>query len=113
MLHLVPFARARRKMADRQRQARLIGQTLEFQLPQPMAIPVATPTIGGDHKTLGSGIQAATFRTPPAPNRGNRELSGIMVGTHYDVTTVTRQIVDAVGIGSRYIRMREIMTRDP
>ncbi len=100
-------------MTDGNGKTQLVCQTLQFQLPKPMAIPVATPTICGDQKSLSLRIQAAAFRTPPAPDGGNRELSGIMVGTHYDVTTVTRQIVDAVGICSWYIGMREIMTLDP
>src|SRR5271157_3043971 len=77
-----------------------------------MAIPVATSTVGGDQKTLGPRIQAATFRTPPAPDRGNCELSGIVVGT-YNVTPIARQVVDAVRVGARHVGMGEIMTLDP
>ena len=113
VFHLVPLARPGREMTDGDGKAQLICQTLEFQLPQPMAIPVAPPTVGGDQKPLGPGIQAATFRTPPAPDRGNRELSGIMVGTHHHVTPVARQVVDAVGVGARHLRMGEIMALDP
>ncbi len=41
MLDLVPLARTRRKVTDRDHQARPIGQTLQFPLPQPEARPVA------------------------------------------------------------------------
>jgi hypothetical protein len=37
-------------MTERDGKADLISQALQFQLPQPMAIPVAPPAIGGDQK---------------------------------------------------------------
>ena len=43
MLDLVPLARTRRKVTDRDHQARPIGQTLQFPLPQPEAAPLLPP----------------------------------------------------------------------
>ena len=113
MLHLVPLACARREMTDGNSESKFISQVLKLQLPQPSAIPVTAPAIGGDQKPLGLWIQTAAFRTPPAPNRGNGELSGVMVGTHHNVTPVARQVVDAVRIGAWDIRMGEIVALDP
>ena len=49
MLDLVPLARTRRKVTDRDHQARPIGQTLQFPLPQPEARPVAPACIRRDN----------------------------------------------------------------
>ena len=48
MLDAVPLARARRIVADRDRQARAIGKALQFPFPQPQSRTVAAPRIGRD-----------------------------------------------------------------
>ena len=60
MLDLVPLARTRRKVTDRDHQARPIGQTLQFPLPQPEARPVAPACIRRDQQRLGLSIRRAT-----------------------------------------------------
>src|ERR1700759_4497444 len=50
MLDLIPFTGARRKMADDQLQAQLIGQFLQAYLPQPRVRPVGAARIGGDQQ---------------------------------------------------------------
>jgi len=53
MLDFVPFARARRQMADRHTQPRLIGEPLQLRLPSPRTGTVAASTIGRDEPFCG------------------------------------------------------------
>jgi hypothetical protein len=72
MLDLVPFAGARRKVADGKRQPGLIRKSLQLQFPQSQPGTIAATAVGGDENLLRSGIQmpalqSATNRewTPP------------------------------------------------
>src|SRR5262249_48540188 len=56
VLDLVPFARARRQMADRYPQPRLIGEPLQLYLPEPRTGTVAAATICRDEQFLGPRI---------------------------------------------------------
>ena len=60
VLHLIPFARARREMADRQDQPGLVGQALQLPFPQPQAPAVAATAIGSNQQ--------------PPPSRGESGL---------------------------------------
>jgi len=55
MFDFVPFAGARRQVMDRDAQAGLIGQGLEFPLPQAQAAAVGAARVGGDQETPGLG----------------------------------------------------------
>ena len=50
MLDLVPFAGARREMADGDGQTRFVGQLLQFQLPEPQPRAVAAAAVGRDEQ---------------------------------------------------------------
>ena len=69
MLYLVPFARARREMADRQSQPGLVGQSLQLPFPQPQTPAVAATAISGDQQPPGAQIQAAALGAPPTADR--------------------------------------------
>jgi hypothetical protein len=56
MLDLIPLARARRQVTDRDRQARIVGKALQFGFPQPGARAVAAPAIGDDQQLLGRWV---------------------------------------------------------
>ncbi len=71
MLHLVPFARARREMADRQCQPRLVGQAPQLPFPQPQAPAVAATAIGGNQQPPRAQIKVAA-----TADRGHRERAG-------------------------------------
>ena len=79
MLDLVPLARTRRKVTDRDHQARPIGQTLQFPLPQPEARPVAPACIRRDQQRLGLSIRRATHVLPPTLDRPYREARGVVM----------------------------------
>jgi hypothetical protein len=50
VLDLVPFGRARRQIADRDGESRLLGQLLQFPLPQAHPRAVAVSAIGADEQ---------------------------------------------------------------
>jgi hypothetical protein len=54
VLDPVPLGRTGRQMADDQRKTRLVGEPLEFALPQPAAGAVAATTVGGDDQRLAA-----------------------------------------------------------
>ena len=56
MFDLVPFARARREMADLHDQARAIGKALQFRLPKSVSMTIAAPTVSGNQQTLGRPV---------------------------------------------------------
>src|SRR5499427_7466094 len=78
MLDLVPFARARREMAYRYMQPRLIGEPLQLCLPQPRTGTVAAAPIGRDERFLGPRIHGYPHRAPPPPDRCDGERAGGM-----------------------------------
>ena len=83
MLDLVPLARTRRKVTDRDHQARPIGQTLQFPLPQPEARPVAPACIRRDQQRLGLSIRRATHVLPPTLDRPYREARGVVIDSRH------------------------------
>src|SRR2546427_6438568 len=62
MLDFVPFARARRKVAHREGQARLVRELLQFPFPEAQPHPVAAPAVRRDESLARAGIQASPFR---------------------------------------------------
>ena len=67
MLNLVPLAGPGREMADRDGKVQLVGQLLQFPLPQSQACPVAAARVRGDQQAAGLGVGATAFGTPVAP----------------------------------------------
>lgn len=101
MLDLVPFARARREMANGDQESRRIRHRLQFQLPQAQAIAVAAPAVRRDEQPGGLRVQAPPLMAPPAFDGRHRKCGRVMVGAHIDKAPVERRIVDAVRIGTR------------
>jgi hypothetical protein len=56
VLDLIPLARTRWEVADRNRQAKLIRESLNGDLPQPATAAVAPATIGDHQQFRGLGI---------------------------------------------------------
>src|SRR3972149_7996765 len=101
MLNLVPFTGTRRKMADRDGETQVIGETLKLPFPQAQPRTIAAPRICRDQQPCRPGVRAPSLSPPPCPDRGNGKGRGIMVRSDIDETPVSRQFVNAVGIGSR------------
>src|SRR5665213_2590817 len=113
MLHLVPLAGARRKVADGNLQTRLVRQTLQLQFPETQAVSIASAAVGGDEQAAGPRIQSPAFLTPPPSDGGHRKGGRVMVCSHGDKAGVPPQIVDAVWIGPRHGWAGKIVAGDP
>src|SRR5712692_2359666 len=109
MLDLVPLTGSRREMADRNDKSRLLGQLLQFPLPESETRTVAPPTIGGDEERAGARVMLAPKFTPPSPDRGHGEGGGVVVHTHADPAQVAAEVVDAVGDHLPLLRFQEIV----
>ena len=97
MLDAVPLARARRIVADRDRQARAIGKALQFPFPQPQSRTVAAPRIGRDPQVRGRRVGRTTHAFPPTADGVHREVGGVVVDADADPALVAAQVVDPVG----------------
>src|SRR5205823_12772051 len=84
VFNLVPFARSRRKVADRDRQTRLIGQLLQFPFPQAHTRAITASPIRCDEQPLGLRILLFADLVPPASNAFYRKGGRIMVNADID-----------------------------
>ena len=99
MLDPVPLACPRRKMTDRDRQARTVGELLQLPLPQAQPAAVAAARIGRNHQRPGLSIRRAAHLLPPAPNRLHGEARGIVIDADADPAFVPVQVVNPVPDG--------------
>jgi hypothetical protein len=88
VLDLVPLARARGQVADTDAQTAVIGEALQFPLPQPSAGAVAAATVGGDQQFLGLRIHGRAHLEPPGMDRRHREGRRVMVHADADPADV-------------------------
>src|SRR5215210_8465894 len=65
MLDLVPLARGAREVADADPQARLIGQALKLDAPQPGTWAVGPARVGRDRQLLGVRVALLAEVLPP------------------------------------------------
>ena len=112
VLDLVPLARARREMADRDPQAQVVRQTLQHHFPQPWPIAVAAPGIGGDQEPAGSRIDQRPHLFPPAPDTHTGELGGVVVDANADPALVAAQIIDSLGDRLTQPLVRKVLGTD-
>ena len=96
MFNLVPFTRARGQMTDRQPQPCLIGQLLQFGLPQPGAHPIAAPAVRNEQQFCRLRVGALAHLPPPPPHRLDSKFRRVMVRPHTDPAGVSRYIVDPI-----------------
>ena len=99
MLDLIPLARARWQMTDRDRQARVVSKALKFGFPKPGARPIAASSIGDDQNLLGRWVASLAHLVPPASQRPNCKFRRIMIHPDTDPALVGRHIVHPVGHG--------------
>ena len=79
VLDLVPLRRARRIVMDVEHEAGLVGELLQFDLPQPDAGSIRAAAIGRDQSTRGLSGSAPPHRVVPAADRGDSKLSRVVV----------------------------------
>ena len=112
MLDFVPFAGARREMADSDRQAALIGPTLQFPFPQVVTRAVAPPTVGGDQQPGGLRVGGPSQRRPPLADTGHGKDRRVVIGAHRYAPGIPAQIVHPVGNGFAPTQVRKIVDVD-
>src|SRR4051812_23447493 len=109
MFDLVPFARARRKVADFDFQSGLVAQGLQLHLPKAVATAVAASAVGGNQQSFCPWMTAASQSLPPAPNGLHRELGGVTADADANPGFVVTQIVHAIGHGLAFPRIGKVM----
>ena len=97
VLDLVPFARCRRIMRDRDRELFFIGQGLQGLLPQLVTHAIAASSISGDEQFVRLRIQLFAALLPPPPDTLHRELRRLMIDAHIHEALVVHQVIDPVG----------------
>ena len=88
----------------------MIGKFLQLHFPQAQTPAIASSGIGGDQEFLGVGIESFPCMAPPAPNRGHGKGARVMISPDIDEPGVAPDIVNAVGIGARHVRLRKVMS---
>lgn len=101
MLDLVPFARSRWEMSDRNRESRLVGQLLQFKLPGPYARSVASAAVGGDQERGRPGIGGFSHHLPPSPDTLDGKGGRVMIRADIDPSGIHSQIVHPVRARAR------------
>src|SRR6516164_2551655 len=97
MFDLIPLPGPRRKVPDVDRDPELIGELLEFDLPQPIATGIAPPAIGRDEDRVGLRIRPLAHMPPPASDGCHRKLGGVVIDPHTDPAPIVRGIVHPIG----------------
>ncbi len=99
MLDFIPFAGARRIMADLDNPAGGIGEPLQFQLPQPCAMAITPPTVRRDEHPRRGGIARAPQVGPPLLNGVHGKLGRILRDADRDPGVGVREVIHPVGNG--------------
>src|SRR5579871_3148658 len=109
---LIPFAGARRKMADLDLEPGFVTQLLQFDLPQATAAAVAATAVSGDQQApcLAMTMPAQTF--PPASNRGDSKLGRVAADADADPGLVVPQVIDAIRNGLALARIGKVVRID-
>ena len=109
MFDLLPLAGPRRKVPDVERQTDLVGELLEFDLPQPIATGIAPPTIGRDEDGVGLRIRHLAPMPLPAPDGFDRTLGRVVIDPHTHPATMVRGIVHPIGTNLPQVLVRKIV----
>ena len=109
MFDLIPFTGARRKVPHVDRDPDLIGELLQFHLPQSAARGIAPTPIGRDQYRVRLWIARFAHLPPPAPDGLDRKLGGVVIDPHTDPTAIVCRIVHALGTDLAPPRVWKIM----
>jgi hypothetical protein len=113
VFNLVPLARSRREVADREGETGAVGQPLQFPFPEADAWPVAAARVRHDEHAPCARIPGPPHVLPPSPDRPHGKRRGVMVNPHPDPPSVAREIVDPVRDRLAGLGNEEIMDAHP
>src|SRR5487761_1747999 len=97
MFNLVPFAGARRKMADLDFQPGLVTQLLQFDFPKTTSTAVAATAVGCDQQSRCLSMATTAQPLPPTPNRRDGKFRRVAADADRDPRFVVAQIVYTIG----------------
>ena len=109
MLDLVPFARTRRIVGQFQNHPRLISKPLKLPQPQPCARTVAAAAVRSDQHTAGGIVTLLAQPHPPATDRRDSELGGVVADSDRNTGFIVPDVIDAVRDGLSQLFVRKIM----
>jgi hypothetical protein len=112
MFNLVPFACARRKVANRDCQVQRVCQFLERHLPQSATSCIAPSRVRRDQQFRGLGVDLRPHRFPPATDCLDCELRCVVIDPHTYPPLNKPQIVDASGRHLAQLLVRIIVDLD-
>ena len=113
VLDFVPLRGARREVARGDLQAGLKGESGQLGLPGARAAAVRAARVGGDQQPPGVRVGGAARVVPPAADRLDRELRGVMVGADVHPARVRGQVVDPVWDRLAQYLVGEVVIVDP
>src|ERR1022692_4518485 len=96
MFDLVPLARTRWEVTDRNLQPDFVGQFLQLPLPQPYPCAVAAAGIGGNQQAFGLRIATSAHPAPPAADALDRKGRRLVIHSHAHPSNVSSQIIDPI-----------------
>src|SRR5204863_3134448 len=96
-------------MADDQRKTGLVGEPLEFALPQPAAGAVAAAAIGGDDQAVGGAVARFADIVPPTADRVDGEGGRVVIDPDAHPSAIGADVVDPVRDCLAQFRDQEIV----
>ena len=96
-------------MADGSLKQCFVGELLELELPESKMRTVTSAAVRSNQELLRLGVQAPALMAPPAANRRHSEGPGVVIGPHVDEALVSTDVVDAIRIRPRHVRIREVV----
>src|SRR4030042_2863683 len=97
VFYFVPFAGARWKMTDMDHHRQLIGQPLQFNLPQLHPKTVAPATVRCDKQFLGLGVYQAAHCIPPSTDGFDCKSSRVMGDANTHPALILKNVIHTVG----------------
>src|ERR1022692_2032638 len=94
MLNLVPLTGARWIMTNCYVQPCLVRPTLQFDLPEPKAVPITAPAIRTNQDPLRVGIKGVAHLSPPTANTLHGKTRRVVGTAHGHPPLVLLLIVD-------------------
>src|SRR5450631_396922 len=96
VLDLVPLRRARRIVMNVEHETRLVGELLQFDLPQPDTRSIRAAAIGSDRQLAGFRVALAPHRVEPAADGGDGKLSRIACDPDAHPACIGANVVHAI-----------------
>src|SRR5215813_15327829 len=109
MLNLVPFAGPGRKVANRNLQAKFIGQLRQFDLPQPRSAALAPTRVSRHQQFSGFRVGDPAHLVPPAPDRLHGKLRRVMIDPDTDPPFVAGQLINSIRDSFAQLRVFKLM----